>query len=325
MTGTRRVAWTAGLLLAACGSAPEPVVEAPTAPIEAPTAPPEAPPVPDAGPGGVPSPVADALAGLFPKARRVRCEVPADSPAEGALSAVSLSAGESWVIGPTVRDGWFAGVVPAESGAATVFRDDRVVGVVRWEKAAAGGWTACAWTPPTPYRVLGVVLDGAAKPMPRAKVHGCDGRTVTANAQGRFEATALAGHPCAFLAWVEDGNGLGRSDLQVVDLSTVDPVEGADAIVELVIPAARLKGDELASQGPSNAKLLEVQIRNGVRAEIDGLGRLLAAATLTPEGSAVVDGWLADLRAREARGEKLRQGLLTGGTQGLFDYWFAEL
>jgi hypothetical protein len=323
MTGTGRTTWTAALLVTACGGTPEPA--APPQP-EAPeiAQAPMPPPVPDAGPGGVPAPVAEALSGLFAKARRVRCEVPTEAAAEGALSAVSLASGESWVIGPTVRDGWFAGVVPAETGAATVLRDERVVGVVRWEKAAAGGWTACTWLPPTPYRVLGVVLDPAGKPIARARVHGCDGRTVTANAEGRFESTALAAHPCAFLAWVEDSRGLGRSDLQVVDLSTVDPEAGADAIVELVVPEARLGEAAVAAQGPSNAKLLEVQLRNGVTAEIEGLGRLVGASSISADARAVAEGWITDLRAREARGEKLRRGLLEGGRQGLFDYWFSE-
>lgn len=302
----------------ACGADPAPLDE--LTPVDPSTqgtpAVPEAPV--DEGPAGLPAPVAEALSTVFPRARRVRCEVPAGLPEVGDLALLSLAQGEAWGLAPAISGGWFAGVVPSDQGAAALLRGDVVVGLVRWKDAAAGAWRGCTVELPTRFTILGLVEDAAGNPVSGATVHGCDGSETTANEAGRFSLEGYVGHACGLVAWVDGADGLGRSDVHVV------ASEGAEAIVEIQLGEPRLSGTQLEEATKRLAQLTDVQLRNGVGAEFDGLERITTGVELSPEARAVVDGWKADLAARRGRLEALRDGLATGTKEALLAAWRAE-
>ncbi len=305
--------------LLACGGPPEPMPELTPVPADVlPAPPPPSPAAEDAGPDALPPAVAEALSTVVPRGRRVRCEAPPELAVEGYLSAVSLKSGEAWLLGPTVKAGWFAAAVPTETGAAAILRNGAMVGLVRWEKAAGGVWTACQVEAPTRYTILGLVEDAEERPMAGVKVHGCDRTATVTNAEGRFKLQGYAGHPCAVVAWTEGPSGLGRSDLHVVES------DGADAILEVQIPVERVQAAQIPELAKAESQLMEVQLRNGVQTERVGLARAAGAVTLSAEARAVVDGWLADLDARNKEGEDLRLKLAEGTQEALLAAWLSE-
>ncbi|MCB9681710.1 MAG: hypothetical protein H6733_09585 [Alphaproteobacteria bacterium] len=272
------------------------------------------------GRGQMPEPVAVAIETLYPEGRWIRCAVPAEVDlGAGPLSAIRLGPELTWLLGPTVTDGWFAAAAPAPDGKAIVRRSDHTVAQVVWHDAGRSGWTECTVRDIKHYQILGVVQDPEGNPIGGATVRGCEpGEPVVANALGRFTAEGVAFAPCPLLAIVDGPDGLGKSEEQAV------VSDGADAIVEITVPAERLAADGWDEAAKNLHGVIERAYRNGIGADLDNLRATRDRVHLPAAADRVVSGWITDLEHRHAASQEALAHLQQGGKDGLVGFWLVD-
>jgi hypothetical protein len=329
---TRR-GWVAWVALAACGTpAPPPPEAAPPGPelqatLEPNPAPPEPAQADDAGPGGLSTPVVDALRAVFPKGRRLRCEAVPELAGEGALTAVWLGPKEEHLRAATVDGGWFAAVAPTSEGEGLVLRGGRAVARLSWKDASTGAWAACAVEPVEHYQILGLVQTTEGEEVAGAQVRGCEqGAVARTNAQGRFELPGITGRTCPLLAIVDDAGGLGRSEPTPVKARPGDEtIPTSDVLVEITLGSERVERGDVAAQAARLHDLKERQHRNGLAAEAEAFRRRVDEAHLGADARAVADRWIADLDARAAEDAAVLGALARHDAAGLVAYWLHDL
>ncbi len=298
-----------GSVLACGGPQPEPPEAAPLQPVVAPTG---------LGPGPVSAPVAEALTGVFPQGRWIRCELPELADGAGDVGLVSLAEGEVWAQGTTVGSGAVAASVSTASGTGALVRGEEVLAIVRWDGAEPAAWSLCQASRVSTFSIDGVVLDGAGKPVGGASVRDCRGAVSQVNELGRFSVEGVVGHPCTLLVWGPQGTGLVRSAPTVVD------GDGADVLVEIDLVGQRVSVPDFAAVVQAASEAVDAQRKRSVLAPLGMLESGLAGAALSPEAVAVTAGWRQALEGRKLKLDATQAAIDQGGLPGVFAAWQVE-
>ncbi len=232
-----------------------------------------------------------------PGSSRIRCAAP-----ESYTAGVYRPMGSRQVQFALVQNGQLTATVTTPDGEATLMRDLKRTGTLRWQGAGSADWTNCELTEPKRVLVSGRVLWADGSPAADHPLSTCDfGEVVVTDEAGAFEFSTPEGRECYLIGIVDSDAGLGRSPTVTVDIS-------ADARgVEIVLPADEDLFDdatiELAAAQLSkmvNYTLAEEQKRHQALLDVD-LEGLSEDATQVIRTMLQEDRWVLESQQEMAR------------------------